>query len=579
MAELFSPKSIFKAGKNAPKMKGKIKMAINDSDKAALKWIFKASKKQRLRLVLLMAGNGVFAVVSVVFALMCRGIVDGAAQKNPDAVTESGIGLFLIIIAMLLLRLVCNNLDEIIRAGLEQDLRSRTLSAVLKKDYGKASEYHSGELLNRMFSDISIVTDGFAGLLPSLVNMLVRLIGAAVVLMTLDLSFTLLFIGAGTVLFLVSRFFRKRIKHLHKNVQETSGVVRSFLQETLESLLIVKVFGVGDKMCRINDKNQQNHYKARMKRRTVSILANSGFGFVFQMGYLYAIVWGAFKILDGAMTYGTLTAILQLVNQIQQPFASLSALLPRFFGMTASAERIMELEALPDEKAPERELDYGSFRSIKTENMSFSYGENKVLTDVDIEIKKGEFVSLTGISGGGKSTLFLLLLGVYNPEKGKISFASESESYSPGGETRGLFAYVPQGNFLFSGTVRDNITFLNETASEDEIKAAAEAACALSFIEELPDKMDTKIGENGFGISEGQAQRIAVARALLSGAPILLLDEATSALDEITEARLLKNIAEIKDKTVLIVTHRRAALDICGKHLILKEGRITYGEL
>lgn len=554
-------------------------MAVSGSDKAAMKWIFNSSKKQHLRICFLVAGNAVFAAVSVIFALMCRGIVDGAVDKNAEAVIKSGVGLFIIILAMLVLRLVCSSLEESIRAGLETSYRQRILGTLLGKNYEKTSSYHSGELLNRMFSDVSVVTDGVTGILPSLVGMATRLIGAAAVLMVLDLSFTLLFIGAGIILFLVSQFFRKKIKRLHKNVQETGGVVRSFLQEALESLLVVKIFGAEEKMSRINDQNQDVHYKARMKRRSVSILANSGFGFIFQMGYLYAIVWGAFRIIDGTMSYGTLTAILQLVNQIQQPFASLSALLPRFYGMIASAERIIELEALPDEPKAEKRLDYNKLNRISIENVSFAYGENSVLSDVNIVIEKGEFVSLTGISGGGKSTLFLLLLGAYQPWSGNIRFETDSEAFAPGAETRSIFAYVPQGNFLFSGTVRDNITFLNETASEDEIEAAAQAACALDFINGFPEGMDTKIGENGFGISEGQAQRIAVARAILGGAPVLLLDEATSALDEATEAQLLKNIAAMDGKTVLIVTHRRAALDICGKRLILKEGKITYGDI
>lgn len=554
-------------------------MSVKFADKTALKWIYKTSKKQHLRLILLVAGNAVFAVISVLFALMCRGIVDSAVAKDTPKLIENGIGLFVIILLMLFLRLACSGLDETIRAGLEKEHRGRLLSEILKKDYEKISVYHSGELLNRMFSDVGIVTDGVVSLLPSLVNMVTRLIGAAVVMMTLDLSFTLLFIAGGLVLFLVSRFFRKRIKHLHKAVQESQGVVRSFLQETIERILVVKSFVTEEKMCRINENNQNIHYKARMKRRSISIAANSGFGFVFQIGYLYAIMWGAFGIAADTMTYGTLTAILQLVNQIQQPFASLSALLPRFYGTIASAERLIELENLPDEPKAEKKADYNSFKSIKTEKMSFSYGENTVLSDVSIEINKGDFVSVTGISGGGKSTLFLLLLGAYKPKSGSLSFIGENGSFSAGNETRSLFAYVPQGNILFSGTVRDNITFLNETASEDEIWAAAKVACAEEFIRGLPEGLETKVGENGFGISEGQAQRIAAARALLSGAPILLLDEATSALDEKTEAKLLENIAALKEKTVLIVTHRRAALDICNKHLILKEGNLSYGDI
>ncbi len=554
-------------------------MAVKDSDKLAVKWIWKSSEKTHLRLFLLIVGNVVFSVVSVLFALLCRSIVDAAVGKDARGVIYSGVGLFAVILLMLLLRVFCNSIDESIRARLEITYRNHILSTILHKDYEKTSAYHSGELLNRMFSDASVVIGGLVGILPAITGVITRLIGAAVVLMTLDTGFTLLFIAAGTVLFLVSKFFRGKIKHLHKDVQEKQGKVRSFLQETLENLLVVRVFGVEEKIKNISSGNEKAYFSARMKRRAVSIVANSGFGFVFQAGYLYAIVWGAFKIMDGAMTYGTLTAILQLVNQIQTPFASLSALLPRFYSTIASAERIMELEALPDEPQPEKQLDYKDFRRVTLRDVSFSYGENKVLSNVNIEIEKGDFVSLTGISGGGKSTLFRLLLGVYRQQKGEILFETDGMNYSAGGESRGIFSYVPQGNFLFSGTVRDNITFLNETASEDEIKAAAQTACAWEFINELPDGMETQIGEKGFGISEGQAQRIAVARAILSGAPLLLLDEATSALDEQTEAQLLKNIAAMENKTVIIVTHRRKALDICSKHLILKEGEITYGEV
>ena len=200
-----------------------------------------------------------------------------------------------------------------------------------------------------------------------------------------------------------------------------------------------------------------------------------------------------------------------------------------------------------------------------------------MLKNVGIEVEKGDFVSLTGISGGGKSTLFLLLLGAYSPDSGSVSFLSDGGSFSAGRETRPLFAYVPQGNLLFSGTIYENISFLNDNAGEDEVRGAAEIACAMEFIDALPDGMNTRVGENGFGLSEGQAQRIAVARAILGGAPILLLDEATSALDEQTEARLLKNISALDGKTVIIVTHRPAALKICTKHLLLKDGNISYG--
>lgn len=551
-------------------------MAVKNSDKAALNWIFRKSRSQHGKMLALAAGNCIFAASSVAFALMCRGIVDGAVNRDSSRIIKYGIGLFAVILCQLLLRLLCNSLEESVKARLELLLRDDMLGSLLKKDYASVSDRHSGEILNRMFSDVQIVTEGVTTILPSFLNMVTRLVCAVAVLIVLDKSFTLLFLAAGAILFFVSQFFRKKIKRLHKEVQTKEGKVRSFLQETVENLLIVKVFGCEDRMTSQNALNQEEHYAARMKRRTVSIFANAGFSFVFQAGYLYAMLWGARGIYTGVMTYGTLTAILQLVNQIQTPFANLSSLMPKFYGMTASAERITELEALPDEPAPRDTLAYEDFTSIDIKNMSFSYGENNVLKDVNISVSKGDFVSLTGISGGGKSTLFLLLMGAYQPSSGSIVFSSRRGDFSAGRETRGLLAYVPQGNILFSGTVADNIKFLDPDASEQDMISAAETACALEFIRDLPDGFGTKIGENGFGISEGQAQRIAIARALLSGAPIIFLDEATSALDESTEASLLENIARLKDKTLLIVTHRPAALKICGKRLLLKDGGIAY---
>ena len=555
-------------------------MAIKTKDRSTYRWLLQHLKPQAVRMITLILSNGLYAATSAVFALMCRGIVDSAVNHDKDGLIEYGIKLLLIIVGQLVLRLYGSSIAEYIRSKFNMGLRSEMLDGLLRKEYSDVSAFHSGELLNRMFSDVGIISDGLTNLLPSLVNLVTRLLCAVFVLISLEKSFALLFVGSGLMLFFVTRLFRRKMKQLHKDVQKKEGVVRSFLQETVENLLIVKVFGCEKQMERTNDENQQIHFRSKMKRRTFSILANTGFSFVFSMGYLFALVWGARGIYLKIMTYGTLTAILQLVNQIQAPFANLSGLMPKLYGMLASAERIMELEKLPDEQASERKLAYDNFEKISISDMSFSYGENHVLNDVNIDITKGDFVSLTGLSGGGKSTLFLLLLGAYQPTDGSIDFmAANGDKYRCGQETRGLFAYVPQGNFLFSGTVEDNIRLLNENASREEVISAAKVACAYDFIQDLPDKFDTKIGEKGFGISEGQAQRIAIARAILGNAPILMLDEATSALDEETEAQLLQNIAGLKNRTCLIVTHRPAALEICSKHLLLNEGDIYYGEV
>ncbi|MCR5201807.1 MAG: ABC transporter ATP-binding protein/permease [Lachnospiraceae bacterium] len=530
-----------------------------------------------MSLIILMIGTCVFASTSAVFALTCRGIIDAAVSVNKAGIIKYGLLLAGIILVQLILRLSIRSQEEFVQARLEISFRKKILSAVMSKEYKDVSKFHSGEILNRMFSDVNVVTSGVTGIVPSVFNMVTRIICAVVVLLVLEWRLTILFMVAGVSLFFVSRFFRGKIKHLHKEVQETEGRVRSFLQETVENILVIKAFGVDEKLKNEDSENQEEHFKARMRKRRVSIFANAGFNFIFQMGYLIALVWGAFGIFYGVMTFGTQTAILQLVNQIQAPFANLSAVLPKYYSMLASAERIMELENLPDEVETERRIEKSDFRELRVKDLSFSYGELSVLKDTSFTIKRGEAVSLTGISGGGKTTFFLLILGAYKQSKGEMLINGARDSFNPGIETRHIFSYVPQGNYLFSGTVAYNISFLEQGEEMDmeKVKKAAKIACVEDFINELPKGYDTKVGEKGFGVSEGQAQRIAIARAVYANSEIFLLDEATSALDEETEAKVLKNIASLEGKTLIVVTHRRAALEICDKHLYLKDGVIS----
>lgn len=551
-------------------------MAKSKPDNAALSWLLARTKGRRGALAAIIAGNAVFAAAGAAFSLLCRGIIDSAVSGDRGGILGYAAGLGGFVLLQLVLRLVCNSLSEYVRAGMEMDMRAKLFGKLLSAELSSVTKYHSGELLNRMFSDVKICSDGIADILPAAVNMVTRLVCAGVIMVFLEPWFAALFIAAGAVVFVVTRFFRGRLKGLHKQVQEKEGKVRSFLQEALESAAVIKVFGAERKMLRRNDLNQREHYRIRMKRRAIGIISGAGFGLIFQAGYVLALVWGAFGIFSGGMTYGTLTAVLQLVNQIQSPFAGLSSLFPQYYAMLASAERIIELENLPEEQKSAKALDYADFQRLEVSGLRFGYGEKDVITRADFTLNRGETAALTGISGGGKSTLFMLLLGAYRPDGGEIRFVSRSEEYSPGQETRGIFAYVPQGNCLFSGTIRENIAFLNDTEISDEaVMQAAKAACADESITQLPEGLDARIGENGHGLSEGQAQRIAVARALYSGAGFLLLDEATSALDEQTERKLLENISAMDGKTVLIVTHRPAALEICDRRFTLTDGVIT----
>lgn len=557
----------------------------------SLGWIIKNSKKQIPRIIILSMSNMILALVTTALALVSKYAID-AAQKAANATNDAmfahyrnwiiiyGIVILAIIAGRLLLRVYAQSLTIKVQARLEMNMRSKLFNSIMMKKYDKINLFHSGELMNRMTSDINIVTDGITNIVPNLLYFITQFVGAFVVLIIFDWKFTMVFIVAGVVISGVTLIFRGKLKKLHKEVQETDGKTRSFFQEAIESLLVVKTFGVEEQFNEKGEQLQMTNYNAKMKRRKVSILANAGFSFVFNAGYLMALVWCALKVCTKAMTYGTLTAVLQLISQIQTPFVNITKVVPQYYAIIASAERIMEIEDIPLEERENKSFDahrfYDKFATAKFENIQFNYGRESVLEEGNASFEKGDFVAIRGISGIGKSTLMKMLLGVFKPKSGEIKLYEKNGDYveaSP--TTRALFSYVPQGNYLFSGTLRENILLINPDATKEEIDEALTISDIKDFVYSLPNGLDTVIGEKGLGISEGQAQRLAIARALLSKAPILLLDEATSALDAQTEYNVLKHIKELNQKTCIIITHKMAALDVCNKEFIIENKKLT----
>lgn len=544
-------------------------------EKTIFKWLLKKSKNEFAKILILVICNIFYAISMTLFALLSKEILDGIFFKNKEQIFKYTFLLFLLIILQFILKFFINISSEYIISKLSMKYRKELFSELLTKKYDELSQYHSSELLNRMYSDINIVTSEMILIFPEFINLIVRLICTATILISFNINFLYLFLVAGGSIFGVTRLLRNKLKNLHKKVQEKDGKTRAFFQEILEKLLIIKVFSRDRYIVTKGEKFQEDHLKAILQRRNLSVAANSGFFLIFNLAYLLTIFWGSLNILDGKMTYGTLLAILQLVGQIQFPLANLSGFIPRIYKMLASSERIIALENLSSE-IETKKIESNTFNHLEIENLNFNYQDKEILNNINLSINKGDIISLEGSSGGGKTTLFLLLLGIYSPTLGKIRiYNNKNIDFIPGKETREIFSYVPQGNQLFSGTIKENITLFNSDISMEDIEKVAEIACANEFIEKLPNGYETLIGQNGMGLSEGQGQRIAIARSLLTGAEFLLLDEATSALDEETEAKVLKNIESLKDKTCIIVTHRKAALKICNKHLYLKDKNIS----
>ncbi len=511
-------------------------------------------------------------VLSLWLTLVTRSLIDGAVSRDEGVLWKYGAMLVGIILIERGISVLSAWLRTRTSAKMQLEMQRQVTASLMSKEYPALKPFHSGELVSRVFSDVGVVRDGVLNLLPSVLRLTVSFVGAAGILITMDWRFVPVIVIVGILGVVVTAAFRNPMKRRHKRMQDAQAKLHASTQETLENVRLIKASVSEERALDTMDEHREHLAKEQIRNGKLSIAMNNGMGSLFDISWLVCNLWGCVKIFQGTFTYGGLAALIQLVGRIQGPIANAVSLVSQMYGVVASAERLQEVIGLPDEETGEK-LD--GFDSIRLEGVRFQYAESReeVLIDVDGVIRKGDFVALTGISGGGKTSLFQLLLGIYKPTAGRVLFVSGEKQVPACKGTRSLFAYVPQGNMLMSGSLKDNLTMFTDHATEEEIRAAVKAAC----LEDLVGKigMEAKLGERGVGLSEGQAQRVAIARALLSNAPILLLDEATSALDEETEARVLRNIAEMRNKTVIIVTHRRAALEICDYRMHLTDGKVS----
>lgn len=587
----------------------------NTNNSLTLRWINEVAERKKLYIGILLLVQIVLGISSVFYAVILKGIIDEAVEKNHQGFFFGVVAFAGLVVLQILLRAICRFLEEYSRSLMENRFKERLFSFLLRRDFAAVSAVHSGEWMNRLTSDTMVVSDGLAQIIPGVAGMLIKMAGALLMILILEPGFGYLLIPGGVLLILLTYGFRKVLKRLHKRVQEADGNLRVFLQESLSSMLVVRAFVKEEQTLKGALGRMEAHQKARMKKNHFSNICNVGFGGVMQGAYVIGAACCGYGILIGTMSYGTLMAILQLITQIQSPFANITGYLPKYYAMLASAERLMEAEAYPAEmdveqghmkSLPEIHIFYENYFSALTlEQADFTYQPPAkaseavmpiVLTGVNLEIRKGDYVAFTGPSGCGKSTVFKLLMCLYPLNAGNrwIAIADGNgkrdntfvkdglqSRISLTADYRLLFAYVPQGNHLMSGTIREIVAYADEAAiqEEDRIWKALRIACADDFVKELVLGLDTLLGERGSGLSEGQMQRIAIARAVFSDNPVLMLDESTSALDEKTEEQLLCNLRSMTDKTVLIVTHRTAVLKICNKEILFSEGNVQVRNL
>ena len=554
--------------------------------KHTLQWLSAVTGHAKGLVGLLVVVQTMLSVSSIAFAFVLRRIINMAVDGARGGFGASLALLVGILLGQIVLSAAGRFLSEYTSATVENRFKHRLFSALLTGDYASVTAVHSGEWMNRLTSDTTIIAGGVTQIVPGLIGMLVRLFGALAAILWLEPRFFWVLVPGGAAMLALTYGFRKILKRLHKNIQEADGTLRVFLQERLESLVIVRTFAKEEQMTQQADALMNAHKAARMKRSNFSNLCNIGFAGAMNGAYLLGIGFCGYGILTGTMSYGNLMAIMQLVGQVQSPFANLTGYLPRYYAMLASAERLMEAEAFaPDSEHPlaeEETLEFyrAKLTALRLEHASFTYqppvrAEEEqppmpvVLKDIDLTIRKGEYIAFTGPSGCGKSTVLKLLMCLYPLDAGSRTLETTCGTQPLTAAWRSLFAYVPQGNQLLSGTIRDIVSFGDPCKAQDDtgILRALRIACAEDFVQKLEKGLDTTLGEHGQGLSEGQMQRIAIARAVFSEHPILMLDEATSALDEATARQLLENLRRMTDKTVLMVTHRADQTEFFDREL------------
>ena len=549
-----------------------------------MKWILKAIGKYWWSVFALCLLCAVLSAADVVETLAMRNFIDQAANGDKHGFLV-GFAIYIGLILFQLFAGAANSLFGVtVSMKIFNKLRGYIFNAILTRQYGLLRDYRSGDFMQLINSDCDLVASTAVGLFPAICSIAAQLICAIVCLGMLQGKLVILLLVCFFGMLLAAMPLRKIVKKHHTRVMEASAEVKNVLQESLGNLQVIRSFQATSGVGKWAEAAMNHLRKVRFRQACVSQLMGSGCSLALNVAYIIGLVWCGIGMAGGTVTFGTFTAVWQLIGQITGPALSVSGLIPQYYTMTASADRLQKLEDMEPEKQ-DPAIDWktmkDSFETISCENVHFSYDndhpeQTKILSDLDFTIQKGDVIAITGDSGIGKSTFLKLLLGIYYPTAGTISVhGSDDHAVILDAGGRNMITYVPQGNFLMSGTIRDSVNFWqSEVVDEERLWEACRIAEADTFIRNLEEGLDTQLGERGAGLSEGQLQRLAIARAIYSGKPVLLLDEATSALDEQTEAKVLNNLRQLKNRTVIIVTHRKAALDICNRIVEMDSGRI-----
>ena len=547
---------------------GKLKRLWDDRDNQYkyAKWLMKYTKPYLGRIILMMIFSLSGTVSSLVMVHLTKKIIDNATEGKEFVALI--VGYLVLVLGLQAVGVVSSLMSTVLSEKFSFGIRKQIYEKIINSHWMNVKKYHTGDLMTRLTSDAGNIASGIIGTIPNIIILGIELIMVFFTLFYYSKLLACFALLVAPVAALVSWWFGKKLKTLQIKVQESESSYRSFLQESLANLLVVKAFANEEYSAKRLTKLRDERFYWVFKRAKLGLASSTSMSVAFQLGYIVAFAYGAMLIAAKTITYGTMSVFLTLVNRVQSPVLGLAQQIPKVVSILASAGRIMELQNIPLEEKEEITMQTERV-GVDIKELTFGYTDETVLQNVSLNIKPGEFVAIIGESGIGKTTLIRLIMSFMSDVQGDISFYNAyGDSIRANASTRNFIAYVPQGNTLFSGTVRDNILMGNLYATEEEIYDALKLSAGYDFVMDLPNGLDTVIGERGHGISEGQAQRIAIARAFVRKAPLLILDEATSSLDEATELSVLEGLQALTPKpTCIIITHRKSILKYCDREI------------
>ena len=531
-----------------------------------VRWLWSHSVGARASILVNILLGTVTVGLNLLFIFLCKRLVDIATGVVAGSLGEYTVFVLAVVVLRLVVSTINVRVENLTNSKMNFIIRKGLYSNLLYAEWLGKEKRHTGDTVNRLESDVSTVTNVIASDFPQIFTTLVQLVAAIVFLCTMEWRLAALLVLITPLFILFSRIFVRRLREMTRGIRETESEVQSHLQESLQHRMVIQSMENESRMEDRLDDLQDREYGQIKERTRFNVIARSMVGAAFSFGYIAAFLWGVYGISKGTLTYGVMTAFLQLVGQVQRPLVNLTRQIPGLIYSSTSIDRLMEMEDAPKEVAGDPVRLAGP-AGIRVENLDYRYpdGKRMILKDLTFDFPPLSRTAIVGETGAGKSTLIRLMLALLKPVGGRVVLYDEAQEAPASAATRCNLVYVPQGNTLFSGSVRENLLMGKHDATEDEMKAALETAVA-DFVYALPDGLETRCGEGGSGLSEGQSQRIAIARGLLRPGSILLLDEFSSSLDPETEQKLMDNLTKkAAGKTMIFITHRERIAQLCER--------------